>query len=170
MNTSELLTTFKSARRVSTPLIAVTSPDPAATIRAIGAVTNGYPLVCWDIVRGLQGLNPAGRDVVTAVLNGEDAAMRANPVESLTLANQFPEKAVCFALNSQRILSEYAVIQAVWNLRDTFKANGRTLVLLAPSLILPAELANDVLVLDEPLPDAAAVSVQRDGWALGPCA
>lgn len=158
MNASELITTFKSARRVSTPLVAVTSPDPAATIRAIGAVTNGSPLVCWDIVRGLQGLNPAGRDVVTAVLNGEDAAMRANPVESLTLANQFPEKTVCFALNSQRILGEYAVIQAVWNLRDTFKANGRTLVLLAPSLILPAELANDVLVLDEPLPDAAAVT------------
>lgn len=158
MNTSELLQTFKSARRVSTPLIAVTSPDPAATIRAIGAVTNGSPLVCWDIVRGLQGLNPAGRDVVTAVLNGDDPAMRANPVESLTLANSFPEKTVCFVLNSQRILGEYAVIQAVWNLRDTFKANGRTLVLLAPSLVLPAELANDVLLLDEPLPDAAAVT------------
>ncbi len=43
--------------------------------------------------------------------------------------------------------------QAIWNLRDVFKANGRTLTLLTtPGAVLPDELTQDVLVLDEPLP------------------
>jgi hypothetical protein len=38
-------------------------------------------------------------------------------------------------------------------LRDVFKANGRTLTLLTtPGAVLPDELTQDVLVLDEPLP------------------
>jgi SpoVK/Ycf46/Vps4 family AAA+-type ATPase len=46
-------------------------------------------------------------------------------------------------------------MQGIWNLRDSFKATGRMLVLLAvPAATLPAELGQDVLVLDEPLPSA----------------
>jgi hypothetical protein len=40
-------------------------------------------------------------------------------------------------------------------LRDVFKTNGRTLTLLTtPGAVLPDELTQDVLVLDEPLPAA----------------
>jgi len=46
-----------------------------------------------------------------------------------------------------------AVIQAIWNLRDRFKADFRTLVMLCPAITLPPELAQDVLALDEALPD-----------------
>jgi hypothetical protein len=46
-------------------------------------------------------------------------------------------------------------MQGIWNLRDSFKATGRMLVLLAvPGATLPMELGQDVLVLDEPLPSA----------------
>jgi len=39
-----------------------------------------------------------------------------------------------------------------WNLRDWFKANRRTLVALGPSFKFPAEIANDVISLDMPMP------------------
>jgi hypothetical protein len=45
------------------------------------------------------------------------------------------------------------VAQGIWNLRDSYKANGNMLILLAaPGSRLPSELTNDVLCLDEPLP------------------
>jgi hypothetical protein len=47
------------------------------------------------------------------------------------------------------------IIQGIWNLRDQFKAKGATLVMLTTSGgTVPAELSQDVLVLDEPLPTA----------------
>ena len=39
--------------------------------------------------------------------------------------------------------------------RDSFKSGGQNLVLLStPGATLPAELQNDVMVIDEPLPSA----------------
>jgi len=44
-------------------------------------------------------------------------------------------------------------MQGIWNLRDPFKPTGRMLIILAaPGATLPAELGQDVLVLNEPLP------------------
>src|SRR2546422_385886 len=60
-----------------------------------------------------------------------------------------------FFSNSHRFYADAAVLQGIWNLRDRFKASGRMLaVLTAPGATLPNELAQDVLVLDEPLPSA----------------
>jgi len=47
-------------------------------------------------------------------------------------------------------------MQGIWDLRDSFKATGRMLVLLAsPGATLPQELGQDVLILDEPLPSTS---------------
>src|SRR5262249_52287009 len=59
--------------------------------------------------------------------------------------------------NAHRYIDNVAVAQAIANLRESFKQDQRTLVLLAPAITLPAELANDVLILDEPLPDDTAI-------------
>ena len=79
-----------------------------------------------------------------------------NPVEALQLAERLPAKSVLFVQYANRVLEAggaLPALQAVWNLRDTFKANKRTLVLLGPSLTLPPELSGDVIAYDEPLPD-----------------
>ena len=66
---------------------------------------------------------------------------------------QLGEDAVLVFANAQRFWNDPQVAQAIWNLRDVFKANGRTLTLLTtPGAVLPDELTQDVLVLDEPLP------------------
>jgi ATPase family associated with various cellular activities (AAA) len=70
---------------------------------------------------------------------------------------------VLFVQNAHLFLAEshpnHAMVrQAVANLRDRFKGNSRMLVLLAPELTLPVELAQDSVPLHEPYPDAARLA------------
>jgi hypothetical protein len=161
---------FKAARRVATPLIGVTTPDPAATIATITTAVNGVPVLAWDAIRGIRPVNAAGIEVGFLLIGSQPSAdpdderrMRQdltlqsqNPVEALQLAERLPAKSVFFVQNANRVLEAAGALpalQAVWNLRDAFKANKRTLVLLGPSLTLPPELSGDVIAYDEPLPD-----------------
>jgi hypothetical protein len=75
-------------------------------------------------------------------------------VEVLMLARKLPPETILFLHNAHRLLESFAVVQAIWNLRDIFKFDARTLVMLCPDVQLPPELAGDVLTLDEPLPEA----------------
>ena len=55
---AELINQLKSARRVSVPLVAITTPDPAQTIELIWAAVNGDgPQIVWDVVQGLRPRN-----------------------------------------------------------------------------------------------------------------
>lgn len=156
---------FKAARRVSTPLIAVRTPDPAATIQAISQNTNGDALLQWDIARGLTGLNEAGQKAA-ATLNSQDPEAMQNPVLMLKAAEALPggpanniaHGAILFFLNPQFFLKDPVVVQAIWNLRDAFKVNGRALVMLSPEVTFPPELSQDVILFDEPYPDAEKLS------------
>ena len=156
MNTT-LISQFKAARRVSTPLVAISTPDPAATIGAIHDALNGSApaLTQWDAVRGLTPLNDEGTSALAAL--GEDAQFSINPTAALSSVTRLPTGAILFFHNAGRVLESHdalGAIQAICNLRDAFAGNRRTLVLLGPSFSLPPELCNDVFSLDEPLPDA----------------
>ena len=180
------IATFKSARQTGTPLIGLQTPDPAAAIDQLlrNAIAKATPVVVWDVVRGWRPANEPGKQALQKALATTDpdeiTAKTGNPVEMLERANNLPDKTVLFAINAHRYLSDAsasgaAFVQAVWNLREPFKTNLRTLVLLGPSLVMPPELAGDVLPLDEPLPtedelqgivqnvlDAAGVQVKDD--------
>ncbi|MFA5767372.1 MAG: AAA family ATPase [Candidatus Paceibacterota bacterium] len=45
------------------------------------------------------------------------------------------------------------VRQAIWNLRDKYKVTGRSLVLFSEVIQLPESLKNDVIVIEEPMPN-----------------
>ena len=150
-----LLEQFKKARMVSTPLIAVRTFDPAATIATLRTVANGDPALCWDCIRGLSALNDAGQ----AILQGDlfrdmDPASMVSPAEVLIQISFLPAKSLVFMVNAHWGLQSPPVIQAMWNLRDHFKQDRRTLVSLSPTANFPPELAQDVIVMDEPLPNA----------------
>lgn len=156
-NESALIQSFKAARRVSTPLVAIETPDAAATIASIRKVLDGKaPLLAWDVAKGLRGLNDAGK-VASGAL-GIDPAITVNPTEALLACESLPEGTVVFLHNLHLHLRDGSghanapVVQAFWNLRDVFKMNKRMAVALGPVFILPAELAGDVIVLVEPLP------------------
>ena len=149
----QFVRTLKASRRVSTPLVAIRTADPALTVaRIVDAVGKDAAVVQWDSVRGLVKVNEqGGKEMAKAI--GERNAASVGPVDALVLAVEFGEDAVLVYANAQRFWNNAEVAQAIWNLRDTFKANGRTLALLTtPGAVLPPELAQDVLVLDEPLP------------------
>ncbi|MCX6379239.1 MAG: AAA family ATPase [Armatimonadetes bacterium] len=154
-----LLNRFKAARRVSTPLIAIRTPDPASTIETLvsGFEENPPPFLQWDVIRGLAGVNEAGNSAL-ALFGSEAIEVSQNPVEALILAAKLPERTILFLHNSHRYTEQPAIAQAIWNLRDLYKSNKRTLVLLCPVPCLPAELVQDVWVLEEALPNSGQLA------------
>jgi hypothetical protein len=178
MAQQSFLETFKAARRVSTSLMAIRTPDPAATM---GTVMQAYaetkevpPILCHDIVRGVLGVNDKGQDALHDLFSAVEISQMqeriqsgekvgdlyqllseslSSPVDALVRAVKLPRLSILFMLNADRYMEQPVVAQAICNLRDNFKANRRSVVLLAPDITLPAALAQDVLLLDEPYPD-----------------
>lgn len=160
------LAIFKAARRVSAPIVVWHTADQFAAVEAIRKSFNGNqpPLLAWDLSRGIQPLNPEGQVAFDDL--GVEPIMTTNPAETLGLALKLPEKAILFCYNFHRVIANESVSQGVWNVREEFKTNGRTLVLLGPDMPLPNELAADALVIDEALPTeeqlAAIIAEQVD--------
>lgn len=125
------------------------------------------PVLHWNIMHGLIGLNTKGKELSATVLDGGQPEMISNiPMDALRFIEKLStmrstqdvnksigEDAVIFMANAARFWNAPEVVQGIWNLRDQFKACGAMLVMLTASgATLPAELSEDVLVLDEPLP------------------
>lgn len=156
-----MIAAFKAARRVSTPIVAIETPDSAATISTVRKVLSTQtPVLVWDCARGLRGMNPLGEAAMGAL--GVDPAITVNATETLLAMENLSDLSVVFLHNFHLQVTETPVKQALWNLRDVFKVNKRMAVLLGPGFQLPSELAGDVIVLDEPLPTRAELSVILD--------
>jgi hypothetical protein len=157
---------LKAARRVSTPLIAVRTFDPASAMQAVVgslSTTGQVPIVRWDIMRGIGAANESAKPIVAQLLNGQNPES-IGPSDALAMALRLPEDAMLVPYNFHRFWNDPAVVQGIWNLRDLFKIDGRALLMLAsPGARLPEELAQDVLILDQPLPSQEALEqIVRD--------
>ena len=147
---------LKAARRVSVPLIAIVTPDPAQTVReVVAALDNGDAQFCsWDIVRGFAEPLIDRSYGTASVMGGEDAKL--NPITLIDSLPRLPPGAIVFLHAADRLINDPSaglmMAQGIWNLRDQYKVNRRTLIMLVRDARLPAELKDDVLVLDEPLP------------------
>ncbi len=153
-STQEFRWLLKAARRAGTPLLSVRTADPASAIAQFTAIVGERSaLITWDLIGGVRGLNKCGNEVV-ANRYGENTAI--GPADVLATARKLEkEDAVLFVSNAHRFWDQPDVVQAIWNLRDSFKAGGQSLALIAtPGAVLPIELQGDVMVLDEPLPPA----------------
>lgn len=162
-----------AARKAGTPLILARTVEPMALIREVQQSKPDAAYVNWDICRGVVGLNESGMTVANEINGGEPAAMTTgNPVEALQRLLEFaPDNTVCFFHNAQLYIegqdeSRKPVIQAIWNLRDPFKASRRTLIMMAPDAKLPPELVNDVITVDASLPTKDDLEkIVRDTYA-----
>lgn len=163
-----VLPMFKAARRVSAPIVVIRTADQFAAVESLRSGLNGSapPMVTWDIARGMQGINEAGVEAFNAVCTdlSIDPIMTTNPTEALGIALKLPENTIVFAYNFHRVVgADPSISQAVWNTRELFKTDRRTLVLLGPDMPLPIELATDALVIDEALPTEAQIeAIIRD--------
>lgn len=152
---------FKSAQRAAVPLMAIRTPDHAATIGGIAKHFKESPLFVWDTIRSIRGGNELSQHWLKefALTNNIQSWQKfGNPVEMLVFGHQLPEGSVLFLMNAHRYMENSSFAQALWNLRDAFKENHRMAVVLCPFITLPGELNQDVLVLDEPLPDVEQIS------------
>jgi len=169
--TTPLADQFCKVIRSSVPLIAITTPDPAMTIASLlmvrppELVQEPYAVLQWDTIDGLTiTAAEAQLDPRPPLLQSEEAKTEllkdqsaANAIKNLALAlsqaRKLKPNTILFIHNAHRYLHDSAVVQAIWHLRDNFKSDGKTLVLLAPQLKLPMELIHDVMLLDDPLPN-----------------
>lgn len=170
---------FRAIRNAAVPLCAIETADPAHTIvqclLAINGKLKDTPLAQWDILNGLQSLTNANgkpfnevstpfvEKICGSVPPGEIAASDYLRI----LQRDDTSKAIVFWHNAQLLINELPILQGFWNLRDPFKRRACTLVMLAPQLTLPAALKQDIVIIAEPLPDAAQLgkiidSVVRD--------
>lgn len=180
---------IKSLRKVNTPLVAVETVDPKAAMAAIAKsfVNGDQPaFLHWSLVSGYTGENAAGQEVIREVFREMAAGMDMTPeqvaggmtnvVEALKIAKQFPTRSLVFAETlaacwDEQGTSGIAAQQATLDLRDEFKADRRTLVVLAPTIKLPGLLKDTITLLTEPLPtvdDLRCICVKAyDGMQTG---
>lgn len=149
---------FKVARRRGVPLMVVHTADQMGTATAItvNIVPEGSPVLIWDAFAGLRGRNEAGKAVFSKLgVEQEDTVGFGRMLEAIA---KLPKGSVVVAMNAHRQLTSSepmaiaATLQGVLNLRDAFKENFRSLVLLCPGFKLPIEMEQDVITLNDPLP------------------
>lgn len=173
---------FKAARRAGVPIIAIETADPAKAIVNCLASRNGReagtPIIYWDLIRGFQARSESAGKVLQAVCGDQEPQMFTNPAEALGALAAKPknltvktddgreQSAIIFFFGASRLLDNPAVIQGVWNCRDTFEsAPGAMLALLGPSFKIPDDLKNDIVTISEALPAAAELSAILDSIA-----
>ena len=113
-----LIENFRAARRSGTPLVAIETPDPAATMSAIVQGMNGKnsPFLQWDIIQGLTAMNENGSKQIQRLdVSKEELAMRStNPTEMLSLLAKLQGESIVFMHNAQRFIESESVMQAIW--------------------------------------------------------
>lgn len=122
-----LVAQFRAARRVSVPLVAVTTPDPAATVQLLSeSLRSDIPRLGWDVVNGVTALNAEGAPGRGKIVAGQRDPTIGNPAELFKLAVGVSPGTVLFVHMAHRWVTNPQVIQALWNLRDEFKRDRRT--------------------------------------------
>lgn len=160
---------FRDVRNAGCPLVCYETSDPAQTIISLRRAMNGSeettPIVQWDTLRGMTGVNDLGaalcKEWQADVLTTGECGTCLDFIYSRALEAKAREtfaKGVFFFHNTHRFIDDARVMQGVWNLRDIFEKLGATLVLLATASKVPVELRNDVVTISDPLPTLPEIS------------
>lgn len=150
---------IRALRTAGVPLAAFETSDPALSVlsalRGLNGKAQTLPIMQWDCARGLVPVptNQPG-EMACRELAPNPLDVQALPVLLAKLAESMPESAIVFLHNAHKFLEDPLCIQSLWNLRDAIKTRHALVIMLAPSLSLPPELKNDVVIISEPLPDA----------------
>jgi hypothetical protein len=167
-----MIESFLAARMASTPLILIKTADPAITLKTINSGVERQqesrgkkdvvvPMISWDCINGMVGLNTEGIQSVQkaagASAKDDIKVATTNYTDALECAARLAPESILFFYNAHAGFDppNPNYIQAIWLLRDQFKRNRRQLVMLSPGCTLPPEIAQDVYVIDEPLPNQA---------------
>jgi hypothetical protein len=159
---------IKRALAASVPLVIVETSDAAQTVASIIKQLNGKidtcPVMQHDLARGLRGLNDPCAAYFAAAFKGQDP-QTLKVAEALIMMGEYAasieQKVFALFQNPQMYWSGergQTIVQAIWNLRDTFKLSGSIFFMLVPpGTDIPNEIKSDSIVMKEPLPTAETI-------------
>ena len=148
----------------STPIVVM---ETVEEMRALGLVRTAcadlnMAVFEWSIADGLvrSGSNaPANRPVATRHGAGQEGSESGpiyntfEPVQALANMEAMTLEAVFVLKDFHRHMDSPVIIRRLRDVGQKFSSNRRTLILTAPSMQMPPELASLVEYLDLPLPD-----------------
>lgn len=109
----------------------------------------------WSITQGMRPpVNRTSGPVKPTSLPGE--------LEALALIHEAPEYTVFLLKDFHPYMKDPRVVRLLRDLAVRLRGKAQTIILLGPSLNLPAELEKDVSVIDFPLPKAEDINVVLD--------
>lgn len=145
---------FKNAARVSTPIVGIRTFDAKSTTDNVRKLKVCAHHLLWDSVNGIRPCTDEDAPVLSEAIQAVGVMSTVALSEALRVAVKLEPNSLMFVSNVQLYWEEAEVIQGIWNLRDICKGRGSMLVLLMlPGAVLPKELQNDAMILDEPLPE-----------------
>jgi len=147
MNFSSEFTLLLRARY---PLIYVPTGEEERLEKDILQVAQGLgdrPTYIWDFVDGYQN-NP-----------NDPGLGKRNPLQALEFVEKFPANSpVIFILRDfQRFLEDISIARKLRNLARSLKSQPKNIVIIAPSISIPAELSEVMTMLEFPLPTGAEI-------------
>ncbi|MGB0560633.1 MAG: AAA family ATPase [Spirulinaceae cyanobacterium] len=147
---------FDLLLRACYPLLYIATPEEErleAEVRRLAEPGNRRGVYVWDFVEGYQD-NPNNAGVG-----------RRNPLQALEFIEKLPSNtAGVFLLRDfQRFLDDISIARKLRNLARSLKAQPKNILIVAPDLIIPSELAEVITVVDFPLPTPAELrqEIQR---------
>lgn len=139
--------------RARYPVIYVATLEEERVEQAIAASAqqlNSRNVYTWDFVDGYQG-------------NPNDAGVaRRNPLQALEHIEKLPESvAALFVLRDyHRFLEDVAISRKLRNLSRRLKSQAKNILLLAPQVEIPDDLAETVTVIEFALPDVETIHAE----------
>jgi hypothetical protein len=140
---------------VNTPIVVVNSHDHPHTIgRLLPVLDNkGRAVILWNFADGFVPGNAAGAAAMAKLDPRElQAALQAGLHGALHIAQKLDAGSIVVVDNLHWFWDKPAVMQALLNLREPFKANKRAVIGLTLGSTLPADLIQSVSYVDDPLP------------------
>jgi SpoVK/Ycf46/Vps4 family AAA+-type ATPase len=132
--------------RARYPLLYVLTTEEERAEQAIAQAVR-RPVYTWDFVEGYQS---EGIDAGTA---------RNNPLAALEFVERGrPDQQAVFVLRDfHRFLEDISVGRKLRNLARRLRSQPKTVVVLAPRLVIPTDLAEEITVLEFALPTAKEI-------------
>jgi ATP-dependent 26S proteasome regulatory subunit len=160
MNALERLTVLINS---STPIVVMETVEEVRAVSLVRQACSELNMAIfeWTIADGLVrcGGGAAVPPVSVQAMRGEAAGPKTavynttDPVQALANMESMTVEAVFVLKDFHRHMDNPVVVRRLRDVGQKFSANRRTLVLTAPSIEMPAELASLVEFLDLPLPD-----------------
>ena len=157
MNNKLILTTQKKElieqidlmlrSRYSLLYIVSVEEEPVEELLTILAKHSQPPrqLLIWDIARGWQDNNSAQNSVTEALNRIAQTDSKDNSI--------FLLKDLHFILKNSQDFRNTPIIREIKNLAKELKRTRKTLILISQTLEIPLEIAEEITVIDFPLPD-----------------